>query len=192
MIEQAEGNFHHVSIKSRLTEIQTNPVVSRSSVSLAVPYVPQVSNTCWSAAAAAFGQYYNSSSPYSSFSALDWANLLNINPMNGASMDTALIIINDYFEVSTVHYNYALSRNAAINLFNQGRPVLAGFTDEESGMGHMVVLCGYNDYGTSGNVVFYIRDSNYERMQTTIWLYGSTLILDYNYDSCLEWSETAY
>lgn len=191
-IERAVESFDCLTIKSRLTGIITNPITSRSSVTLNVPYVPQVDNTCWAAAGAAFGKYYNPNSRYASYSALYLSRLMGIDPSAGAGMEITLTMLRDYFDVATVHYRYSLSRNESISLFQQGKPILAGFVPCGPGMGHMVVLCGFSSYSSNGNTVIYVRDSNYERMQSVIWIYGETLILDYDYGGCLEWAETAY
>jgi hypothetical protein len=191
-IEHAVESLEILTIRSRLTGIVTNPITSRSSVTLSVPYVPQIDNTCWAAAGAAFGKYYNPNSRYASYSATYLSYLMGVDPINGAGMDTTLTMLRDYFDVDTVHYRYSLSRNESISLFQQGKPILAGFAGPGISMGHMVVLCGFNSYSSSGNTVIYIRDSNCERMQSVIWIYGETLILDYDYGECLEWVETAY
>lgn len=187
-IENAEGDLRELSVKSQLTDIITNPVASRSSKILNVPYVAQVSNTCWAAAAAAFGRYYTGNT-YAHYTAQDLAALMGIPLDDGAGMSATRTVLSRYYNLSTTYYSGRLSNSVAINLFQQNKPIIAGFQGDRW---HMVVLCGYDDHATGVNITFYVRDSNYSYLRSVI-SYSNTgpLVMDY-YGDEKTWEEGLY
>lgn len=191
-ISQAEGKPDVLTVKSQLSEIVTNPIVPRTSVTLYVPYVPQGEEPiCWAAAAAAFGRYYTGST-YSHYTASDLVQAIGAE-IGGGTMEDARKILTDIFGINTTYYSMQLSVSAAINLLQQAKPILAGFTGSYSDTGeevsHMVVVSGF-DY-TSSATKFYIRDSNYAATKSVL-VYSRSVAMEYYDGIVMWWDESAY
>lgn len=183
------------SIKSQLTGIVNNPVIPRSTKMLNVPYVSQEGmNICWAAAGAAFGRYYTGNS-YTHLSASALARLMG-HEATKAGMQTTRQMLSSIFNVNTTYYPGRLSNGTSINLFQQNKPILAGFygyiiaSNEEAG--HMVVLCGFDDGWTGGQVTYYVRDSNTENIMSVISYSNTELAMDYYSGLVMYWVESAY
>lgn len=196
-IANTADDLEALSIKSQLSGVNTNPIIPRSSITLSVPYVPQQGGTCWAAAGAAFGQYYTGDT-YAHLTASDLATIMGIGLNDGAGFQTVRSMLVDVFGINTTYYNRYLSHHEAITLFQQAKPILAGFTGLDNNqtpaatVGHMVVLCGYADNGSGGEVKYYVRDSNYESIQIAKTYTENQLILDYYKGMSMHWSESAH
>lgn len=196
-IDRAQGSEEALSVSGVLSGIVTNPVISRTSKILSVPYVSQEGlPICWAAAAAAYGQYYKGSA-YAKYSASNLAAMVGVGNAEG-TMNDSRKILSDIFNISTEYCNSKLSNNTVINLFQQSKPILAGFagynfnTDKVSYAGHMVVLCGYNDGGTGDQITYYVRDSNTQSIMSVIAYSDDELVMDYYSGIVMYWLQSAY
>lgn len=196
-IENITGFLEKLSVKSQLSGIVTNPVIPRSSITLSVPYVPQQGGTCWAAAGAAFGRYYTGET-YAHLSASDIAEIMNTSQDQGGSFEKTRSMLQIVFGVNTTYYARYLSNHESITLFQQAKPILAGFRGYDNNqtpaayVGHIVVLCGYSDNGSGGNIKYYIRDSNRESLQIAMNFSGSQLVMDYYTGVTMLWTESAH
>ncbi len=199
LINNIAGNPEVLSVKSELTTVTINPVITRSDKLLSVPYVPQVADTCWAAAGAAFGRYYTGNT-YAHYSAEDLSVIMGIPLNQGAGMSTTQSMLRNIFGLNTTYHSGRLSDSTAINLFQQSKPIIAGFagnyyneeTDNNEQFAHMVVLCGYDDHATGTNVTFYIRDSNYAFIRSTTSYSNNYLAIYYYDDAVIYWVEGLY
>lgn len=195
-INNIEGELDTLIVQSELLGIIANPIVARSSRILSVPYVSQEGlPICWAAAAAAMGRYYTGSA-YVNYSASTLAAMVGVGNQGGTILDS-MKILSDIFHVNTTFYNGRLSNNTTINLFQQGKPILAvfhGYYDAipEQEVGHMVVLCGYDDNNTGSNTILYIRDSNYTTLTSVISFSDNELRMDYYTGITMYWVQGAY
>lgn len=163
-----------IEVKNELQLVQPT-AIGRSSTTLSVPYVPQGDMPiCWAAAAAAFGQYYTGNA-YSALSAYDLACIVGVG-CNGASIEYSQQILEDVFHIQTTAV-YTMSASQIINKLVQRQPVIAGFHNGD--VGHVVVICGYDDHSTGENIDFYVRDSNTPNIKIVKTLSNGTLIMDY-------------
>lgn len=197
IIDDMEGTLEIPTVKAQLVGITTNPVIARSSKILSVPYVSQENKPiCWAAAAAAFGRYYTGET-YAHYSASDLAEFAEESGC-GADFATTRRILREYFGIETTFYDYGLPNSTAINLFQQTKPILAGFygmnynTEPDSEVGHMVVLCGYDDHNTGVDITYYVRDSNTESLMTVISYTDGVLYMDYYQGILMQWVESAH
>lgn len=189
---EADGNVQTLTVQCELTEIETNPVIPRASVSLSVPYVSQGDlPICWAAAAAAFGRYYKGDS-YAQYTASALAAMVGVGNKEGTVNDSRKIL-SDIFGISTTYSTAQLSVNTTISLLLQSKPILAlfygSYSDTGEGVGHMVVISGYND--NSSNIKLYVRDSNYTSIKTVI-VYSRSVVMDYYEGIIMWWKESAY
>lgn len=195
-INSIRGNLEKLSVQNELLGVITNPVVARSSRILSVPYVSQENlPICWAATAAAVGRYYTGVT-YANYSASALAAMIGVGNKEGTILDS-MKILSDIFHVSTTFYNGRLSNNTTINLFQQGKPILAVFhgsydANPEQEVGHMVVLCGYDDNNTGSNTILYIRDSNYTTLTSVISFSDNELRMDYYTGITMYWVQGAY
>ena len=189
-----KSEFKNLIIRSKLAGISSNTILPRSTKILNVPYVPQEGNTCWAAAGAAFGRYYTGNR-YAGLSASDLATIMGVNISDGAGMGTTLTMLQQVFGINTVHCASRLSNNTAINLFQQAKPIIAGFLPVDGSLievGHMVVLCGFNDHNTGSAITYYVRDSNFESLKIVVDYSDEDLCMDYYTGSIFTWEESAY
>ena len=192
--DKVTNNFEIITIKSELAGIQINGVNTRSSKILSVPYVKQVSNTCWAAAGASFGRYYTGNK-YSHLDAVDLANEMGVAINTGASMETTQKMLKDVFGINTIYKDSSLSHQTAISMFQQGKPIIAGFYVDRflvSDMGHMVVLCGFDDNNTGETITYYIRDPKSETMKSVMCASDEALTLDRFLGKPMQWIESLY
>ena len=187
-------NTEVLTVKSTLTGVITDPVIPRSSKILNVPYVAQGVNTCWAAAGVAVGKYYTG---ISSYTADELAAQMGY-PNQSAGMSVTKSLLTRFYQVNTTYYSGRLSDSVAINLFQQSKPIIAGFTGYAyingniGSVAHMVVLCGYDDHATGVNITFYVRDSEHTSLKSVISYSADKLALDYNEGVLLYWVEGLY
>lgn len=153
-----------------------------------MPYVPQSSNTCWAAAGAAFGRYYTGST-YAHYTAEDLSLMMGVNLEDGADIFTTQKMLSKVFNLSTTFYNGRLSDSVAIGLFQQDKPIIAGF---QASFNHMMVLCGYDDHNTGVDITFYIRDSNTSSIITAVSFDSTGELALYYEGDVLKWKQTLY
>lgn len=195
-ISAAPGTMTKLMDRSELVGIVSSPAVARSSRILSVPYVSQEGlPICWAAAAAAFGRYYTGDT-YARYSASELAAMIGVGN-RGATISEAQTILSSIFHIGTTYYLGRLSNSVMINLFQQGKPILATFyghynDNPSQNEGHMVVLCGYNDNNTGVNTIIYIRDSNSQSLMSVISTSNTELKMEYYPGLTMYWVEGAY
>ena len=163
---------------------------TRSSRMLEVPYVSQGNyNICWAAAAASLGQYYTGSQ-YSNYTAYDLACMVGVGP-NGGTMSDATNLLSSFFGIQTTTVNGQMGYGQIINLLQSSTPILAGFYDPV-GVGHMVVVCGFDYSYPNTYVKYYIRDPNTSSVQFVIAETAEPIIIDYYYGLEMQWNQAAY
>ena len=193
-IGAAQGNLGVLEVKSRLEGITINPVISRTTEILDVPYVSQEGQPiCWAAAATALGRFYTGTQ-YENFSASALASMVGVGIREGA-MEDAQKILRDIFKIGTDSIENALAEITIKDKIDSGNPILAGFIEEidnasEEPMRHMVVVCGYDD--STSDMTIYVRDSNERDIKSVISYGDFFVVMDYLGGNLMVWRESAY
>ncbi len=185
---EAQWNPCHLVAKEKILLPFARTISLRSSRILSVSYVSQGDyDLCWAAAAAALGRYYTGDT-YSQYSPYALASIVGVGN-NGAGIDKAREILETVFHISTIYVASQMSTHTIVTHINEGRPIMVGFSN--STVGHMVVLCGFDDSGE--NMQYYVRDSNTPSMQIVMALYSDgSIVMDYYSGLTVYWNEAVY
>lgn len=191
-LESIQCNLSAISVKGVLNLPTATPVTPRYSKILNVEYVPQNGmDICWAAAAASLGRFHTNNE-YSNYSALELINAMGAS-VTGGTMADSIELMRRFFDYEALYYDGQLS-GVVINQLNSYKPILAGFFCEDTEIGHMVVICGFDYPGVGYDMKYYIRDPNSSAIQIVSAPYDETLILDYYTAQTgpMSWCETAY
>ena len=179
-----------IEVEQTIKLTQTFSIQPRSSRVLSVPYVPQGNyNICWAAAAVALGEFYRDPEVYN-YDPYDLACEIKGEPTVGSISESRWILTNKY-NITTTYVSRAMTQSEVINCINQSRPILGAFFPT-SGIGHMVVICGFNDGGTGSDMTYYLRDSNHQYYQVAGADSDGTVLLDYRGDAIYYFEHAAY
>lgn len=155
---------------SKLTNIYPSySSATRSGRVLNLAFVEQDSghNSCWACAALSFGWYYYPNK------CVGWDEIDVMSGTGGSALGgniaTTKNALSLHFGISAIHTTSVISKSTIINNINTGKPMIVGYRPT-SGMGHIVILAGYDATTSSSSVKYYFRDS----LQSTYKIVSST------------------
>lgn len=124
-------------------------------------------NSCWACAALSFGWYYYPNK------CVGWDEIDIMSGTGGSALggniSTTKKALSLHFGISATHTTSVISKSTIINNINNGKPMIVGYKPS-SGMGHIVILAGYDSTTSSSSVKYYFRDS----LQSTYKIVSST------------------
>ena len=145
-------------------------------------------NTCWACAALSFGWYFYPNK-CANWDAIDVCSVSEGTPYGGTIIHTK-DFLTDYFQINTTRTTQVLSKGTIINHINNSRPIIVGYKPS-TGMGHIVILAGYEANTENSTVKYYFRDS----MSTTYTIVRSTTsptTYPYAGTTNMNWTEALY
>lgn len=189
LIHRADCNLESVSVNCILPFNTSQITIPRYAISLPVPIVSQENYPiCWAAAAVAFGRYYTGSE-YASVTPVAFSYQV-INKIDGGTFEDVKAGLKSIYKIDT-DYLYSTSYSTIINYLTGGKPLIAGFYDDDKESGHMAIISGFS-YNSGSSIVYYIVDSNYPNLQIVSTTVSKTLTLNYYSEYNFEWTMSLY